>query len=189
LQLVEHGGGGFGLPAALEFVFSVLLPALDEDLFEGFFVRLALVFGGRGQDAVGLVVDELVDGFGGAGRVDGFDGLGFGQGGEGDLEAVEEEAGAFGVDGVAGDAVEDVAEGELDGGAVFEVGEDEGGLVLAAGWEVLDGAAGGVVVVAEIFMFEGGRAAAEAGGEDMAAAHALAGGLDGSHGGLLLCLF
>jgi hypothetical protein len=37
----------------------------------------------------------------------------------GDLEAVEEEAGAAGVDVVCGDALEDFADGGLDRGAVF----------------------------------------------------------------------
>jgi hypothetical protein len=55
----------------------------------------------------------------------------------------------------------------LDGGAVFGVGEGEGaGLVLAG---ALGGAAGGVVVVAEVFAAEGGAAAAVAVGEDVAA--------------------
>ena len=49
----------------------------------------------------------------------------------GDLEAVEQEAGAAGVDLVAGDAAEDLADGELDGGAVFGQGEVEGGLAGA----------------------------------------------------------
>jgi hypothetical protein len=44
----------------------------------------------------------------------------------GDLEAVEKEAGAARIDGVGGDALEDFADGELDGGAVFGEGEGEG---------------------------------------------------------------
>ena len=55
----------------------------------------------------------------------------------GDLEAVEQEAGAAGVDLVGGDAAEDLADGELDGGAVFGEGEVEGGAAGAdvrAGW-------------------------------------------------------
>ena len=55
----------------------------------------------------------------------------------------------------------------LDGGAVFGVGEGEGaGLWL---WSGLGGAAGGVVVVAEVFAAEGGAAAAVAVGEDVSA--------------------
>jgi hypothetical protein len=51
--------------------------------------------------------------------------------GAGDLEAVEEETGALGVDLVVGDAEEDLADGELDGGAVFGHGEVEGVAVFA----------------------------------------------------------
>ena len=40
----------------------------------------------------------------------------------GDLEAVEEEAGAFGVDIVAGDALQDFADGVLNGAAVLGCG-------------------------------------------------------------------
>jgi len=46
-------------------------------------------------------------------------GGGFGEVEAGDLESVEEEAGAAGVDVVGGDALEDFADGGLDGGAVF----------------------------------------------------------------------
>jgi len=68
------------------------------------------------------------------------------------LQSVEEEAGAAGVDLVAGDAAEDFADGELDGGTVFGHGEvEEGGAGWALAW-VLHRAAGGVVVVAEVFV-------------------------------------
>jgi hypothetical protein len=87
-----------------------------------------------------------------AGR--GFEGL------EGDLEAVDHLAGAAGVDGVLGEAVDDGGEGDEDGGAVLDgrnlhAGDfrvDQDAAVAAVG--VLD-----VVVVAVIFAFEGGRAA------------------------------
>ena len=86
--------------------------------------------------------------------------LGFGGGGgllageveAGDLEAVEEESGAAGIEVVGGDAAEDFADGGLDGGTVFGEGKVEGGLAGAAGFETGDGAAGGVVVVAEFFV-------------------------------------
>ena len=42
--------------------------------------------------------------------------------GGGDLQGEEEEAGAFVVEGVAGDAVGYLGDGELDGFAVLEVG-------------------------------------------------------------------
>src|SRR5277367_3464501 len=44
----------------------------------------------------------------------------------GDLEAVENESGAFGVEQVGSESAEDIAEDELDGGAVFEYGHGDG---------------------------------------------------------------
>ena len=74
------------------------------------------------------VVDEV------GGRVAGLVGGGFERGvkgpGEvvaGDLEGVEHEAGAAGVEFGGGEAFEDVAEGGLDGGAVFGPGNGEAG--------------------------------------------------------------
>ena len=80
---------------------------------------------------------------------------------EGDLEAVDHLAGAAGVDGVLGEAVDDGGEGDEDAGAVLDwgnlhagdLGIDEDAAVIAVG--VLD-----VVVIAVIFAFECGRAAA-----------------------------
>jgi hypothetical protein len=88
----------------------------------------------------------------------GFEGL------EGDLEGVDHLAGAAGVDGVLGEAVDDGGEGDEDGGAVLDGGQlhagdlgvDEDGV---AAFGVFD-----VVEVAVIFAFEGGRAAALAAG-------------------------
>ena len=95
----------------------------------------------------------------------------FGEDGAGDLEAVEEEAGAAGVDGVGGDALEDLADGLEDGGAIIGIGqrEVEGGAAAAALLRVGDGFSGGVVVVAEVFVAEAGAGAAVAVGEDVAA--------------------
>jgi hypothetical protein len=45
--------------------------------------------------------------------------LDFGEVEAGDLEAVEEETGAAGIDFIGGDALKDFADGGLDGGAVF----------------------------------------------------------------------
>ena len=83
---------------------------------------------------------------------------------EGDLEAVDHLAGAAGVDGVLGEAVDDGGEGDEDAGAVLDhghlhtgdLGVDEDAAVEAVG--VLE-----VVVVAIIFTFECGRAATLAG--------------------------
>jgi hypothetical protein len=73
----------------------------------------------------------------------------------GEFDAVEDEAGALGIEGVGGDAGEDVGEGEMDGGVVLERGEGEDGLVgdLA---EVFGGAVGVVMVVAEALAAEAG---------------------------------
>ncbi len=95
----------------------------------------------------------------------------------GDLEAVEEKAGAFGVDLVGGDAAEDVADGALDGSAVVGIGEVEveGVLRLVPSRGVLGGAAGGVVVVTKFFAAEAWAAATVSVGEDVAALEALGG--------------
>jgi hypothetical protein len=60
---------------------------------------------------------DCVDGFGGVGFS--ASRLRFGQVEAGDLEAVEKQAGAARVDVVGGDALEDFADGVLDGGAVL----------------------------------------------------------------------
>ena len=80
-------------------------------------------FGARGQRAVDGVGDDLFDqiGFGCAAGLAA--GRGFAREVEaGDLEAVEEKAGAFGVDFVGRDALQDLADGGLDGAAVFGEG-------------------------------------------------------------------
>jgi hypothetical protein len=97
--------------------------------------------------------------------------LGFGQVEGGDLEAVDEQAGALRVDGVEGDAAEDLGEAELDGGAVFKVIEGleaEVGM-LFDGVAFEDWLAVGVVVVTEVFVEEGARAAAVSVCEDVTA--------------------
>ena len=90
------------------------------------------------------------------------------------MEGVEEEAGSFGVQVVRRDAVDDLADGLLDGGAVFGEGQGEGGF---GGGFVEDvpregvgrGSAGGLVEVAEGFGSQGSAAAAVACGVDVAA--------------------
>ncbi len=98
---------------------------------------------------------------------------GFGKVERGDLKAVEEEAGTAGVDLVAGDALEDLADAELDGGAVFGEGEVEytlgGGFGGRSGRGAGEGLAGFVVVVTELLAAEGLGAAAAAVGEEVAA--------------------
>ena len=125
-------------------LFVVLGPLGEEDLFEGALVGGAVELGFGGDGAVEGVGDDLVYGL-----WRGFGGGGFGQVERGDLEAVEEQAGAFGVEVVGGDAAQDLADGDLDGGAVFGVGEDEGGLLAAPILQILNGFTGLVVVVAK----------------------------------------
>jgi hypothetical protein len=86
------------------------------------------------------------------------------EGSHGDLEAIDHLAGATGVDGVFGEAVDDGGEGDEDAGAVLDgrkvhagdFGIDEDAAVGARG--LLDH-----VVVAVVFAFEGGGAATLAG--------------------------
>jgi hypothetical protein len=122
-ELAHDAAGAFGL-GELCCGGQEALFGVGGDLFDGLW---------------GFFVSCVVCGFGVAWEV-----------GAGDLEAVEEETGALGVDLVVGDAEEDLADGELDGGAVFGHGEVEG-VAVFAGARVLDRAAGGVVVVAEVF--------------------------------------
>ena len=134
----------------------------------------ALAFGfaefrAGGERAVERVGDDFFDevGFGFAA---GMTGRGFaGEVEAGDLEAVEEQAGTFGIELVAGDALEDLADGGLDGAAVLGQGQVEVGVAGAAFAGVFHGVAGGVVVVAELLVAEAGAAAAAAVGEDVAA--------------------
>ena len=140
--------------------------------------------GGRGDGAVDGVEGDLFDLLRGVVEVGVLAcGWGFGEVGAGDLEAVEEESGAAGVDVVGGDAAEDLADGGLDGGAVFGMGEVEGGASAAALAWIGDRAAGGVVEVAELLVAEAGALAAAAFGEDVAAlALGFGGGCGAGHG-------
>ena len=124
-------------------------------------------FGAWGEDAEGGVDGDFFYSLDFGGFFPG--GLGFREIEAGDLEAVEEEAGAAGVDVVGGDALEDLADGGLDGGSVFGERQVEGGAAAAALARVCDGLAGGVVVVAELFLAEAGAGAAVSVSEDVAA--------------------
>jgi hypothetical protein len=113
---------------------------------------------------------DLFDDFGGFG----FGvvmGRGLGEVEAGDLEAVEEQAGAARVDVVGGDAAENCSDGKLNAGTIVGIGERkvEGGAAASTLLGVGDGFSGGVVVVAEVFSAEAGAAAAVAVGEDLAA--------------------
>jgi hypothetical protein len=148
----------------------IFCPLAHEDLFDieglGGFDEL----GARGEIAVIRVLHELLDGdFGG------LIGGGFALAREvegGDLEAVEEQAGAARVDLVEGDAAEGLGDGDLDGGAVLDEGEGEGGAAgFALGW-VPNWDAGVVVEVTKFFVAQADGAAADAAGENVAALEA-----------------
>jgi hypothetical protein len=128
---------------------------------------------------VGGVVDDVGDGVGARRVAD----VGRQVGG-GDLQAVEEEAGAFGVEAAGGEAVQDKPDGGMDGAAVVDQGhvEEAEGVAQLAGF----GRAGGVVVVAEGFVAEAFAAAAVAVGEDVPALEGSGFGLGFGHDSGLL---
>jgi hypothetical protein len=97
---------------------------------------------------------------------------GAGQVETGDLEAVEEETSALGVDFIAGDAAQDFADGALDCGAIFREGDIKLGLTASTPARVLHWTAGGVVVVTKFFLAQARTAAAMSVGEDVAALEA-----------------
>jgi len=71
--------------------------------------------------------------------------------------------------------VKDLGDGELEAGALGEVGGlggGEDGLAATAGQRILDGATCGVVLVAESLIAEAGRLAAVPAGEDVTALQA-----------------
>jgi hypothetical protein len=96
--------------------------------------------------------------------------------GGGDLEAVEEQAGAAEVDLVGGNAEEDFAQAALDVVAVGGRGHVEGVAPGLAVVRVFDRLSGFVVVVAEGLAAQGGAAALDSVAEDVAAAFAVVSG-------------
>ena len=139
---------------------DVVAEAVEQEVGEGWVGGggLELVLGG--EEAVDGVGDDFFDGFGGFGG-------GFGEVERGDLQAVEEQAGALGVKTAVGDALQDQADGGLDGASVLGEGQVEGGEGVARiGWFR---GSGGVVVVAEDFGAERRAAAAAAVVVDVAA--------------------
>ena len=126
----------------------VFVPFVEEIADEGASAATGSLveFGYRGDFAMVRVVKDFVHGFFVAGLQ-----VGLREVEAGDLEAIEKEAGASGVDAVVGDAKENLADGVLDGRAVFRAGEGElGAAALASvdfgGWDWLPA---GVVVVAK----------------------------------------
>ena len=186
----ESGRGGPWLRAGFSSVFLQLLrfgcwtEPFHKECDEAFGSFGGNDFGAECDGAVGGVEGDLFDDLGtfrvfarvvafvvagGSGLAD--DGGGRGQVAAGDLEAVEEESGAAGVEFVGGDAAEDMSDGGLEVRAVVGIGEGEveGPASAAALARIGDGTAGGVVVVAELFLSEAGAGATAAVNEDVAA--------------------
>ncbi len=121
-------------------------------------------FGARGEGTEVGVRGDLFDllgvafGFAGPGKVE-----------AGDLETVEQEASAFEINLVGGDALQDLSDGALDCAAIFRRGEVEAGLAAATLAGAFYGFASGVVVVAEFFVAEAGATAAVSFCEDVSA--------------------
>jgi hypothetical protein len=112
----RFGRGGWFF---LFFFFFVLHHALDEQEGGAFGSCGLGDVGARGEDAEGGIDGDLFYGLRCGLGFGGFCGLDFWQVEAGDLEAVEEEAGAPGIDVVGGNALQDFADGGLDGGAIF----------------------------------------------------------------------
>jgi hypothetical protein len=170
VEVGEGDGLLVGLVRGFVFVFVGLAPVVHEDFGEAAEAvgGVVDVFGGWRQGAEVGVLDDLFDldrcgvGF-----------LLFGEVERGDLEGVEEQAGAARGEGAGGELFDDGADGELDGGTVFGHGEGEGLRVVGfgfAGWAV------GLVEVAEGLVVEAGGFAAADFGEDVAALEAFFGG-------------
>jgi len=91
----------------------------------------------------------------------------------GDLQAIEQQPGAARIQIVGGDALQHLAERELQGGAVLGHAALEGAQAGLARGGVFHRAARSVVEVAEIFVAQADRAAAAAPGKDVTALEAL----------------
>jgi hypothetical protein len=171
----ELDGGGFGGFCFGGFCFGDLY-VFSVEVFEQF-ADDALALGGwshlglGGEGTQSGVDDDLLY----QGVLLGEFGVAAGEAGQveaGDLQAVEQQAGSFGIDLVGGDAAQDFADRALDGAAVLGEWEVEMSLVGAALMGVFHGTPGGVVVVAKFFAAEAWAAATAAVGEDVAALEA-----------------
>ena len=104
----------------------------------------------------------------------------------GNLESVEQEAGAPRVELVRGEAVEDLADCGLDGAAVLRGGKGKGGAAVIALREILRRRslpdAGGVVVIAEVLLAKARAATTVAVGVDVTALKAARAGRAGCGG-------
>jgi hypothetical protein len=163
---------------------------VEDEVFDEVVGRVILRGGGVGVAAVGVAAVGVAAGGGAADVAAAVGAAGVSGGGAriarevgaGDEQAVEEMAGALGVELVGGNAVEDLGEGELDAGAVVDGGQLELGLGGMDSAMARGGAAGGMVLIAEGFSAQSGRAATAARGVDVTAEEALDGGLCGFGG-------
>jgi hypothetical protein len=144
-------GGGLLLALAHAFRRALADHAFDEKGDDAFAFWGCAYFGAWREDAQFGVGGDLFD------HLDGLRPVvavvcGFGEVEAGDLEAVEEQAGAARVDVVGGDAAENFADGQLNAGTIVGIGQGkfEGGAAAPTLPGVGDGAPGGVVVVAEV---------------------------------------
>jgi hypothetical protein len=175
----EVGWGGVGVGWGIHFGTAVGAVAGADEPLDGLVVEQGALV--HGEDSGGFGVGGMRAGGIGRGGIQRLRGEirgtravrcppARGGGGEvrgGDLDGVEDGAGALAVEGAAGEAGEDVVDGELDGGAVAERGQGEGGGFGGAG---VGGLAAGAVVEAEVLTGLGGRGAALAGGPVLVAA-------------------
>ncbi len=124
IWLAEGGGLLVALLCLAEFALFFFAEEFFEELGGGAGLFGVADFGRGGEGAVDGVEGDFGDGvFGGGVLVVLLDLL---EVEAGDLEAVEEQAGAARVEAVGGDALQDLADGVLDGAAVFGQGEEEG---------------------------------------------------------------
>ncbi len=149
------------------FLLAVLALELFQQFGDGALAAVVLgELGGRGERAQLGVHHDLLD----VGLGDDFLVI-FQQVEAGDLQAVEQQAGAARVQVVGGDALQHLPDGVLDGAAVLRVGQLEGALqaLSALQFPNRDGAANIVVVVAERLIAQAWAAAADAVDLDVAA--------------------
>jgi len=161
-----HRGQGERLPWLVDVV--IVRAQLFEQALRGAFGLELLDLGAVRDAAEHGVFDDLLDEGHGLGL-----GLRPRQVEAGDLQAIEQQPGAARIQIVGGDALQHLAERELQGGAVLGHAALEGAQAGLARGGVFHRAARSVVEVAEIFVAQADRAAAAAPGKDVTALEAL----------------
>ncbi|HEY6448100.1 MAG TPA: hypothetical protein VIY53_16700 [Acidobacteriaceae bacterium] len=169
------GSGGDGLAEAFTLL-DIAAAVVAPDGVEGFVVAFPGEVGSQEvsvEIALGLGDGEVGDGL----LFGGLEARGAGDGEGGDLEGVEDFAGAPGVEGLGKEAVRDLGGDDLEGVVVFEEGDGD----ASAGGA--NGEAVGVADAEDLAVQGGGSAGDAADGEGAAAAGALR-GLGWGRGGL-----